>query len=46
MIVARCQRKVSQDSSPESIGKSLDEIYAFFTKFENVVNEDLRAIFS
>jgi hypothetical protein len=46
MIVSRCQRQVSRDPSPQTIEKNLDEMYSFFTKFENVVTDDLRAIFS
>lgn len=46
MIVSRCQRQVSRDPAPQTIEKNLDEMYAFFTKFENVVKDDLRAIFS
>jgi hypothetical protein len=43
MMVSRCQRQVSGD--PSSQAKSLDELHAFFTKFENIVSEDLKAIF-
>jgi hypothetical protein len=46
MIVSRCQRQVSRDPSPQTIEKNLDEMYSFFSKFENVVIDDLRAIFS
>jgi hypothetical protein len=44
MIVTRCQRQVSKE--PQSLDKNLDELHAFFSKFENVVSDDLRAIFS
>lgn len=46
MIVARCQRQVLRDSSSMTLSKNLDELYAFFSKFENVVSDDLRAIFT
>ena len=46
MVVSRCQRQVTRDPSPQSIDKNVDEIHAFFTKFENLLNEDLKAIFS
>jgi hypothetical protein len=45
MIVSRCQRQVSGDPSPQTIGKNLDELHAFFSKFENVASDDLNAIF-
>ena len=44
MIVSRCQRQVHNE--PQSLRKNLDELHAFFSKFENVVSDDLKAIFS
>ena len=46
MIVSRCQRQVARDSSQQAYEKNLDEMYAFFTKFEHVVSDDIKAIFS
>jgi hypothetical protein len=46
MIVSRCQRQVFGDPSPNTINKNVDELYAFFSKFENVAGDDLNAIFS
>jgi hypothetical protein len=34
------------DPSPQTFKKNLDEMYAFFAKFENVAGDDLNAIFS
>ena len=45
MIVSRCQRQVFVDPSPQTIQKNLDELHAFFTKFENVAGDDLVGIF-
>ena len=45
MIVSRCQRQLLRDPSPQTLSKNLDELHAFFTKFENVVSDDLKAIF-
>ena len=45
MIVSRCQRQVLRDPSPAMVSKNIDELHAFFTKFENVVSDDLKAIF-
>ena len=44
MIVSRCQRQVHNE--PQSLRKNIDELHAFFSKFENVVSDDLKAIFS
>ncbi|MCL1894870.1 MAG: hypothetical protein FWG02_11695 [Holophagaceae bacterium] len=46
MIVSRCQRQVLRDPSAQTLSKNLDELYSFFSKFENVVSDDLKAIFS
>jgi len=46
MIVSRCQRQVMRDPSPQTVKKNLDELHAFFTKFENVVSDDLAEIFT
>jgi len=45
MIVSRCQRWVLGDPSPQTINRSLNELLAFFSKFENVASEDLNSIF-
>jgi hypothetical protein len=45
MMVARCQRSVQSDPSPQTIRKNLDDLYAFFKKFENVVYDDMKDIF-
>lgn len=45
MCVARNQRHVIQDSSPQMIEKCVDEIHTFFSKFESIAAEDLDAIF-
>ena len=45
MIVSRCQRQVARDASQQTYEKNLDEMYAFFAKFENAVSDDIKAIF-
>jgi len=45
MMVSKCQRLVAFDTSPQGLKKSLDELHAFFTKYENLVKDDLNAIF-
>ena len=46
LMVSKCQRRVSLDSSPQSIKKNIDELYGFFSTHLNVVNNDLKAIFN
>ena len=45
MMVSRCQRQVSSDMSPQNIKKNIDDLYAFFEKFEHVISDDLKEIF-
>jgi hypothetical protein len=46
MMVSKCQRQVARDPSPQSMQKTLDELHAYFTNFENLVTNDLKVIFS
>jgi hypothetical protein len=46
MMVSKCQRLVIFDSSPQNVDKTLNDLYAYFTKFENMVKDDLNTIFS
>ena len=45
MMVSRCQRELALDASHQGIKKSLDQLHTFFTKYENLVKDDLNAIF-
>jgi|GEM_PF-1397662 len=45
MMLSRCQRSVQNDPSPQTIKKNIDDLHAFFTKFENVAHDDMREIF-
>ena len=45
MMVSKCQRRVVSDLSPQNINKNIDELYAFFAKYEDLVTDDLKAIF-
>jgi len=45
MCVARNQRHVQQDPSPAAMGPCLDDVHAFFEKFERILGEDLKALF-
>jgi hypothetical protein len=44
-MVSKYQRATALDASPQGIRKSLDELHTFFTKYENLVKDDLNAIF-
>jgi hypothetical protein len=46
MCVSRNLREVQKSSgSPEAVAAAIDDVYAFFTKFESVLAADLKAIF-
>jgi len=46
MMVSKCQRLVVFDPSPQNVDKTLDDLHAYFTKFENMVKDDLNMIFT
>ncbi|GAB1456124.1 MAG: hypothetical protein RBT62_11350 [Spirochaetia bacterium] len=43
MCVSRHSREIK--ANPAVMAKSLDEVYAFFTKYEAIATEDLIALF-
>jgi hypothetical protein len=45
MLVSRCQRQVAHDASQQAYEKNLNEMHSFFTKFEHIVVDDIKAIF-
>jgi len=45
MMLSQCHRKYSRDSSPESLRACIDEAHVFFTKYESIYQNELRAIF-
>jgi len=46
MMFSRCRRQVQIDGSPQNVRKNIDELYAFFEKFESLLKNDLNAIFN
>lgn len=45
MLLSQCQRKLSKDASPANLNACIDEAHAFFTKYEALYGEELRAVF-
>jgi len=45
MCLARNQRHVHLNPNPETLQAAIDEVHAFFTKYENLLAEDLPVIF-
>lgn len=45
MCISRHQRHINHDPSPETLAKSLDDVHAFFTRFESILAEDLQSLF-
>ena len=45
MMLSRHKRLISRDNSQQTILKLIDEAYEFFTKYENILQDDIEAIF-
>ena len=45
LCVSRNQRAYRMDQSPEVMSKCIDELVSFFTKYENISQDDLRDLF-
>ena len=45
MCVFRNVRALSQQGGEENIQKSVEEVYAFFAKYESILTDDIKAIF-
>jgi hypothetical protein len=45
MMFSRHKREFSRNSSEENITLLVDEAYNFFSKFEKILQEDIKAIF-
>ena len=46
LLVTRISIRMMRDSSEEAIQLSIDELHAFFTKFPQMVEDDVRRLFS
>lgn len=45
MCVSRNQRKVAMNPESTTVNGAIHEVHAFFEKFENILADDLKAIF-
>jgi len=45
MCVSRNTREYNREPSPEHLQKVIDETYAFFDKYKNIITEDITAVF-
>ena len=45
LCVSRNQRAYRLDRSPETMSKCIDELIAFFTRYESISQDDLKALF-
>ena len=45
MCVSRNTREYNREPTPERLRKSIEETYAFFEKYENIITDDIAAIF-
>lgn len=44
MMLSQCARKLKQDPSADALRACVDEAHAFFTKYEGVYGDELKAI--
>jgi hypothetical protein len=45
MMLARVIRSVQRDNSPENVQRCVNEMHDFFTRYEKILQSDIRAIF-
>ena len=45
MLLFRLQSDVKKDASPSARLKAIDELHAFFTKYERMLEAEIKAIF-
>ncbi len=45
LMISRVARLTQRDASSEHVSQRIEEVHAFFTKFESILTEDIKAIF-
>lgn len=45
MMLSRCKRNLEKNPDPENIKKLKAEAHAFFTKFENILQDEIKQLF-
>lgn len=45
MMLNQCQRKIAESGSPDVLRACVDEAHAFFTKYERIYADELKALF-
>lgn len=45
MLMSRLKRSIKRDQSQENINKCVDEMHAFFIKYEQILDHDMKLIF-
>lgn len=45
MLLFRLQSDVKKDTSPAALHKATDEMHAFFTKYERMLESEIKAVF-
>ena len=45
LMISRLTRWAKQDNSQDEIKKYIQEAYSFFTKFEKILDDDIKSIF-
>ncbi|SEP64582.1 hypothetical protein SAMN04488038_10166 [Solimonas aquatica] len=45
MMLNQCQRKLAENGSAETLRACIDEVHAFFTKYERIYAAELETLF-
>jgi hypothetical protein len=45
MLLFRLQGEVKKDASPDALLRATDELHAFFTKYEPMLEPEIKAVF-
>lgn len=45
MMLSRHKRLITRDNSQQTMLKLIDEVYEFFSKYESILEDDIKSIF-
>lgn len=46
MCLTRIKRNLGKDANEDTVSKAVEEIYLFFVKFENILQDDIKILFN
>lgn len=45
LLISQCNRALAQDAAPDKVRRCIDEVHAFFSKYESLYADELLAHF-